>query len=681
MALRNPQGTARWPERSAPKLLLEREPAHRVFLANLAEVIARRNGAPRHLKVETLPFWRDVFVPPGEFGWALLESALWHVMALLMLVVFYRGPSIRTEEPPVRRSEIVYYKADPTFPARAARPPRNFTQKNQSSKTQKVLRVAREAKARRGWTAAPPALASLTEPGPLASSMRAPLVAPAMPLAAVPPSERQSPQIGGSVIAPPPDVRQATGRQGGGFGNDVVAPAPTVGGGLEPMGAGAPGGFSAVVVPPAPTLGGVSGRREMAGPGGVVRAVPPAPVLQGDSLEKARRAGNGNLLHMVVVAPPPSVPTEGPGSLRRQARAGFGGGGGPVVPPAPSAQGLETGRAGQGGGSFGSGVAAVPPAPSAAGAEGLNRRAYGNLSGGTLAAVPPSPSLRGKGKAISLGRARGSFGGAGAAGVVPPPPSARGLGNGRAGQGRGSFGQGVAAVPPAPSVDGVGEAMVGPGGLGTGDAGDSAVPPPPSVNGAGGLSGRGSGGFSGESTTAVPPAPSLGGMAGGTGRGGEGLADASSVVPPSPSMESMINSNLEQNLKPVVLDMPLRIVALAFALPSTSFASSYEVFLAQAELRGHRQQLIKLVYWFLPYQERLSDFKVESSRMYKLRVTRDHACDESLAHMTASSEGQVYPDPDSPIASLLASPGIRDLSLPCYRTTADDYRKAVSGKH
>jgi hypothetical protein len=138
---------------------------------------------------------------------------------------------------------------------------------------------------------------------------------------------------------------------------------------------------------------------------------------------------------------------------------------------------------------------------------------------------------------------------------------------------------------------------------------------------------------------------------------------------------------LYPGLHPVIRELPLRIVALAFALPSTSFSSSYEVFLAEAELRGHRQQLIKLVYWFLPYQERLSDFKVEGSKMYKLRVTRDHACDESLAHMTVSSQGQVYPDPNSPLASLLASPGVRDLSLPCYRTTADDYRKAMSGKH
>jgi hypothetical protein len=146
-------------------------------------------------------------------------------------------------------------------------------------------------------------------------------------------------------------------------------------------------------------------------------------------------------------------------------------------------------------------------------------------------------------------------------------------------------------------------------------------------------------------------------------------------------MDSMVNSNLDQGLKPVVLELPVRIVGLAFALPSTSFSSNYEVFLAEKELSGHKEQLIKLVYWFLPYQERLSDYSPDASKMYKLRVTRDHACDESLAHMTLSSQGQVYPDPNSPLASLLASPGIRDLSLPCYRTTADDYRKAMSGKH
>ena len=57
----------------------------------------------------------------------------------------------------------------------------------------------------------------------------------------------------------------------------------------------------------------------------------------------------------------------------------------------------------------------------------------------------------------------------------------------------------------------------------------------------------------------------------------------------------------------------MRIVGLAFALPSTSFSSSYEVFIAEKELSGHHVQLIKLVYWFLPYQTKA--LRVPSGRL------------------------------------------------------------------
>ena len=122
----------------------------------------------------------------------------------------------------------------------------------------------------------------------------------------------------------------------------------------------------------------------------------------------------------------------------------------------------------------------------------------------------------------------------------------------------------------------------------------------------------------------------------------------------------------------------MRIVGLAFSLPSTSFSSSYEVFIAEKELKG-RKELIKLVYWFLPYQSRLSEYHPDASRMYKLRVTRDHACDESLAHMSISPTGQPYGGSHlSADALSTADPG---MTLPCYRTTADDYLKAMSRKH
>jgi len=180
----------------------------------------------------------------------------------------------------------------------------------------------------------------------------------------------------------------------------------------------------------------------------------------------------------------------------------------------------------------------------------------------------------------------------------------------------------------------------------------------------------------------VPPAPALEGAGGSRGRGdGTLLADSnSSVVLPPPETDGVGGSNADRGLDNVVEELPLHIVGLAFALPSTSFSSSYEVFIAEKELSGHKVQLIKLVYWFLPYQQRLSEYHPDASRMYKLRVTRDHACDESLLHMAISPTGQVYSGSHLPADSLPLSPENRNIDLPCYRTTADDYRKAA-GRH
>ena len=112
----------------------------------------------------------------------------------------------------------------------------------------------------------------------------------------------------------------------------------------------------------------------------------------------------------------------------------------------------------------------------------------------------------------------------------------------------------------------------------------------------------------------------------------------------------------------------MRIVGLAFALPGTSFSASYEVFIAEKELSGHRVQLIKLVYWFLPYQRRFSEYHPDASKIYKLRVTRDRACDESLVHMSVSATGQVS-------SGLSLTPEGRNTVLPCYRTSADNQPK------
>jgi hypothetical protein len=112
--------------------------------------------------------------------------------------------------------------------------------------------------------------------------------------------------------------------------------------------------------------------------------------------------------------------------------------------------------------------------------------------------------------------------------------------------------------------------------------------------------------------------------------------------------------------------VPLRLIQLALALPTTSYFSNYEAFVAERAVSDHATQVIKLVYIFLPYQRRLTEYGVNTSKTFRLRVTRDPTCDESLLSMTWPEARQ---DADS------------GSKLPCYRTTADDYRKALEAAH
>jgi hypothetical protein len=113
--------------------------------------------------------------------------------------------------------------------------------------------------------------------------------------------------------------------------------------------------------------------------------------------------------------------------------------------------------------------------------------------------------------------------------------------------------------------------------------------------------------------------------------------------------------------------VPLRVIQLALSLPTTSYFSNYEAFVAERAVSKTATELIKLVYVFLPYQRRLTEYGINTSKTFKLRVTRDPSCDESLMNM-------MWPEPEK--GGQVASDSKAD-KLPCYRTTADDYRKAM----
>ncbi|HUK26572.1 MAG TPA: hypothetical protein VLV49_18485 [Terriglobales bacterium] len=121
----------------------------------------------------------------------------------------------------------------------------------------------------------------------------------------------------------------------------------------------------------------------------------------------------------------------------------------------------------------------------------------------------------------------------------------------------------------------------------------------------------------------------------------------------------------------------VRLVALAWSHPRSSFFSSEEVFVAEKELTPGELRLVKLVYGFLPYQPRLSETGFDYSTVHEIRATRDPSCDETLRQMMSDDEDgrqvALRYSQDSPTVDLER----RRMPLPCYLTSADDYTKAL----
>jgi hypothetical protein len=289
--------------------------------------------------------------------------------------------------------------------------------------------------------------------------------------------------------------------------------------------------------------------------------------------------------------------------------------------------------------------AVVAPPPTVPG----SIRKIGDVNIGQSAIVEPSPRLpMSEQRAISgMPQATPS---SLATSVVPPPPSAQSSGTLAARRVSTLSSTGLQVVPPPPSVQG---------------AANSAVD-----ERARSLSGTG--------LQVVPPAPSVQ-DADNSGTGGRAIAMSIAPVVTSPPRPVIDNSRgpVDNPRGPVTEEMAIRLIGLALALPSSSYFSNYEVFIAERRISKAASQLIKLVYVSLPYQRRLSEYGLSTSRVYKLRVSRDRTCDESLLQMTWP-ETDPHPGSQYSTDSPGLSPDDRNGMLPCYRTTADDYRRALS---
>lgn len=608
------------------KLLFELEPAYRVFSRNLADTLLRRSVPPVVTKTRPGHFWNDVFVHSGLPWGAFIESMLWH-LAVVSVLWTVAQTWVKQVEIQQRRAHeaLTYYPPPKTFPALGGRPPRVQERHSPQRPTSKsALHVARE---RSPSEMKPPELKTGQSER---QSVMAALPSSAIPLFAPKLREFTVPAGPANAVAPAANIKQATTRRLNLPQDAAVAPAANVGSVSTRRATATP---IAAVVPPAPNLQASTAKRSGAQIGNP-QVVAPTPQLD---VRGVSTRGLASLPRPVVVMPSASIHASGiPGNGRLNSRLDL-----PVVPPAPSGQGVGNLSPNKPVLSL-SGGSAISPAPSIKAATGLSGAGQsGSLSGRDIAVVPPPPSI-GSGSAIGARRVAALSGtGSGAGKSVIPPPASLGGPNSVAG------GKGIT--------------------LSVGDR--RAVAPAPSIAGAGGSVGGGRVASLSGGQQALPPSSSLQDSLSSIEKGAAGGSDAQ-PTPPAPKIDS---AN-----EPATIELPIRVIGMAVSLPNSSYFSNYEVFIAERRVKKGDPELIKLVYESLPYQPRLADYGLDNSKVYRLRVTRDPACDETLLQMTWPQTDEKHSGSKYATGPPALAPNDRNDRLPCYRTTADDYRRAVT---
>lgn len=254
--------------------------------------------------------------------------------------------------------------------------------------------------------------------------------------------------------------------------------------------------------------------------------------------------------------------------------------------------------------------------------------------------------------------------------VIGPPPAMHQLVHQNGGINIGY----VEVVAPAPQMSGHGQGQFSAMVQATLREGlSSVVPPPPSVNGSGNPRRQGIGSLSAAALQGALP-PTVIGSVSDTSRG----PIAPDSHPPNVRSTAEVIGDGQGTLADT-RELSVNFIGLALALPSSSYFSSHEVFIAEDRLSRYQSRLIKLVYEFLPYQTRLSDYGPNYPDVDKLRVTRDPTCDETLMQVISSANVTGRTQPDL-LQQALKYSG-RESELECYRTTADDYRRARARHH
>ena len=377
-----------------PRLLVELEPAHRVFLRNLTDTLLQRHPLPPLLSSPPGRFWSDVFVTPGLPWWGLMESGLWHAFVIAALWSFSQFWAVKLDVSPraaFNRPEVLYFSPSEYLPPiDTGSAPARIPQKGQPELArQPIISVPPEADNRTQTIITPPDI-KLTHDVAVPNIVAWNSAAPAVPLAATSPTRRASLDTSMQVIAPAPDAAAVTSSR-----RPLTTPQPAI--------------------------------------------IEPPPLVQGEM----RTVGELNLGHSEIVAPAPQLPLGEQRSLTGASQTTFGNAS--VVPPPPSVQGSGN-PARQSTGGFGSSEVVGPP-PSVTGSD--------SVSGGRLialgihpAAGPPPANLAGNRRGIFAATPEGK---SGAPGTPEIRGNLRGESHGGNGHGNGGgAGSGTGSTPGVP---------------------------------------------------------------------------------------------------------------------------------------------------------------------------------------------------------------------------------------
>lgn len=294
-----------------PKLLVEVEPAPRVFLRNLGDTVLRRRVLPSFVSSSPAPFWSDVFVSTGVPWWGFLESGLWHAFVIAALWAFGQFLTVRMERlprPTFRTSDAIYYTPSEYLPPidTGSAPAREPQKGEPEFAKQPIISVPPESDNRTQTIITPPNI-KLNHEVPVPNIVAWNSAAPAAPLAATSALQQRSLDTSVAVVAPAPEVTGLSSRQALATPQAaVIAPPPSVQSQVRSVGELNIGHSD--VVAPAPQLPLGEQRAVVSGlqtNPGAAPIVPPPPSVQRSAAGTGDRTGSVGTA--TVVGPPPAI--------------------------------------------------------------------------------------------------------------------------------------------------------------------------------------------------------------------------------------------------------------------------------------------------------------------------------------------------------------------------------------